>query len=303
MQWTRASLIALTLMALPFGPGFAQDNGAGQAPAEAAQAQAEANRAAEERAVAAGRQTVEEAVAALDETAKAIEALKKNDTETAAAALERAIGKLEVVLTRDPELTLAPVDVASVVVDIVATPEEIEAARKEALRLMKDDQLQRARPLVSALASEVQIETTLIPLGTYPLALKSAAALIKDGKVEDGIAVLENALATLVVERTILPLPVLRAGILIDEAKALAEKQDRSDDEENRLGMLLDALDLEIAKGRALQYGTEETFDALEEEMEAIRAKLDKGDEGKGLFDKLTGMFEKVTRETAAAAK
>jgi len=205
-----------------------------------------------------------------------------------------------VVVARDPSLALAPVDVSSVVVDLLATPEEINAAKREALRLMKDHQLQLARPIVTSLASEVQIKTTYIPLGSYPLALKSAAALLKDGQEDEARQVLAQALATLVVEDVIVPLPLLRASALIEEAKALSGKADRTDEENQALAVLLDAIDLEIARGEALEYGGEDAFEPLKAEMKEVRKKLADGGSGEGVFDKLKGLFEDLGREHEA---
>ena len=297
LNW-KNSVFALSLasaLALPMG-AFA----GGKGNEDATKARAEANAQAQKNAVDAQDQVIEEALNALEETAKAVKALAEGKNDEAAEALERAIGKLEVVTARDPSLALAPVDVSSTVVDILATPDEINAAKREALRLMKDHELQLARPIVSSLASEVQIKTTYIPLGSYPLALKSAAALLKDGKVDEAKQVLAHALSTLVVDETIVPLPILRAAILIKDAKDLSEKADRTDEENQALAVLLDAIDLEIARGEALEYGGEDAFEPLKAEMKEVRKKLAGGGSGEGVFDKLKGLFEDLGREHEA---
>ncbi len=296
LNW-KNSVFALSLasaLALPMGAMAQADK------ADEAKARADANAAAEQKAVAAQDPVLEDALAALEETARAAQALAEGRNEDAAEALERAIGKIEVVVARDPALALAPVDVSSAVVDLLATPEEINAAKREALRLMKDHELQLARPIVSSLASEVQIKTTYIPLGSYPLALKSAAALLKDGQEDEARQVLAQALATLVVDETIVPLPILRAAILIKDAKDLSEKADRTDEENQALAVLLDAIDLEIARGEALEYGGEDAFEPLKAEMKEIRKKLENGGSGKGVFDKLKGLFDNLGRKHAA---
>ncbi len=296
LNWKK-SVMALSLASLLALPGGAMAE-AGKA--DESKARAEANAAAEKSALEAQDPVLEDALAALEETAGAVKALADGKNDEAAAALERAIGKLEVVIERDPTLALAPVDVSSVIVDLLATPEEISAARREALRLMKDHQLQLARPIVTSLASEVQIKTTYIPLGSYPLALKSAAALLKDGKADEAAQVLAQALGTLVVEETIVPLPLLRAAALIEEARALSEKAGRTEEENQALAMLLDAIDLEIARGEALEYGGEDAFEPLKAEMKEIREKLADGGSGQGVFDKLKGLFEGLGREHEA---
>ncbi|HHS89044.1 MAG TPA: YfdX family protein [Rhodobacteraceae bacterium] len=295
LNW-KNTILALSLASLAGLPAVAQDQ-------TATEEQAQANAAAEEQARQDADQVLEDAITALDETGKAIAALADGKTDDAVTALETAIGKLEVVLTQNPGMTLAPVDVATTVLDIVATPEEIRRARKEAVRLLDDHQLQLARPIISNLASEIDIATTYIPLGTYPLALKSAAALIKEGDPDAGAAVLANALNTLVVVETVVPLPLLNAQLLIEEARALSENAERSEEENARLEALLDAIDAQIAKGEALEYGGEDAFEPLKEEMEAIRETVADGGSGEGVFDKLSGMFKGLGRDHSDATK
>ncbi|HHI70859.1 MAG TPA: YfdX family protein [Rhodobacteraceae bacterium] len=293
LNWKK-TLFALALASFAL-PAMAQDK------AEAT-ANAEQNAAAETQAREQANPAIDEAITALNETGNAIKALEDGKNDEAAAALERAIGKLEVVLTQHPELALAPVDVSSSVIDIAAGPATIKKARAEAIRLLRDDQLQLARPIISNLASEVVVRTTSIPLATYPLALKSAAALIKDDKADDAKTVLAQALNTMVIEDVVTPLPMLRAAVLIDEAKKLSEKEGRTDEENSRLADLLDAIDYQIAKGEALQYGGKDAFDPLKTEMKEIRKATGDGGFGSGIFDKLSNLFKGLGKDHAEAA-
>ena len=282
---------ALLISALAAGPLWAQADdaaakGAQTGRMDSAQAEAQARKGADK--------VIDEALAALDATTEAITALDQGKQDEALAAIEKALGKLDVVLAMDEKISLAPVDVRSVILDITATPEEIRKARAEVLRLLKEGQMQRARRLLGSLASEVDIITTYLPLGSYPLALRSAAALIKDDKPEDAKAVLAGALGTLVEIQTAIPIPLMEAQALIDEAKKLAEKADRSDKDEQRLNILLDAIDARIAKGEALEYGGPGAFDPLKAEMKAIRSKTANGGHGAGFFDRLSEMFGKL---------
>jgi len=250
-----------------------------------------ANQAAEDSARDAATQVADEALAALTETGNAIKALEDGDNEAAVAALERAVGKLEVTLAANPDMSLVPVDLQSRVLDVAATPDEIYAAKREAMRLLDDNQLQLARPIIEQLASEVDVSVTYIPLATYPLALKSAAALIKSDQTDEATLVLANALSTLVTVTTVEPLPMLRATALIDEAATLSEKVDRSDEDNDRLAVLLDSIDYEIAVGEALEYGGEDAFEPLKAEMKTIREATGNGGAGEGFFGKLKGLF------------
>ncbi len=273
----------------------------GQEPQPEGAPQARANALAEAQARASADAVLEDALQALDETGRALEALTGGNPEEAAAALETAIGKLEAVLERNPGLALAPVDVATAVHDIAASPADIRRARVRAMQLLEDNQLQLARPIISGLASEIVITTTYIPLGTYPLALKSAAALIRDDSPDTAAQVLANALGTLVVIDSVLPLPLLNARTLIDEARTLSEKAARSDAENARLSALLAAIEAQIARGEALEYGGRGAFDPLKAEMKEIRRRTADGGSGTGIFDRLSELFEQIGREHADA--
>ncbi len=281
LNW-KNTVLALSLAGFAMVPAMAEET----------TKQSAANQAAETTARDGATQVMDDALAALKETDAAIKALADGKKDDAVAAIERAVGKLEVSLTHNPDLALVPVDVKTTVLDAALTPKQINATKRAALRLMKDHQLQKARVLLTPLASEVDIDVTYIPLGTYPLALKSAAALIKDDKTEDATAVLANALATLVVLQEVQPLPMLRAAVLIEEAAKLSEKADRSDDDNARLAKLLDALDTEIAIGKALEYSSAEAFEGFEDQMKDIRKKTKNGGSGEGFFAGLKDMFK-----------
>ncbi len=277
------TVFALSLASLVAAPLAAQNT----APVDGQSA----NQAAENTARDAATQVADEALAALTETGNAIKALNDGDKDAATAALERAVGKLEVTLAANPDMSLVPVDLSSRVLDVAATPDEIYAAKREAMRLLDDNQLQLARSIIAQLASEVDVNETYIPLATYPLALKSAAALIKSDQADEAKQVLANALATLVTVTTVEPLPMLRANAMIDEASTLSEKADRSDEDNTHLATLLDDIDAEIAIGEALEYGGKGAFDPLKAEMKTIREKTGNGGSGTGLFAKLKGLF------------
>lgn len=252
--------------------------------------------------VAAKRRTlVAEAAEALQETESALGLLAAGKTDEARAALARATGKLEVVLSADPDLALAPVDVQATLHDVVIGPVEVETIRRQAEEALDQGRLQDARRMIAELASEHVISVTNIPLATYPLALKQAAALIHAGRTGEAVATLETALGTLVIERTIIPLPLLRAEALLDEARPLAEKPQRSAAENDRLRRLLAAARRQIELARALGYATSKDTDALFEELTTIERRTEGQGSGAGLFDRIKALFARANRESNKA--
>jgi len=279
---------------------------AGNEPAAALTAQANANTPVQptqsgsfSSQLAAKRQTlVAEAVSALQETYTALDLLAKGDSAGAVEALARATGKLDIVLAADPMLALAPVDVRITTHDVIATPEAVTALRRRAEAALDEGRLQDARYLIADLASEHVISVTALPLSSYPAAIKQAAALIHDGKAADAVATLETALSTLVVETTIVPLPLARAEALLARAQPLSEKPQRSADERAQLQRILAEARRQLDLARALGYATRADLDALFDTLETIERNAEGEESGKGLFDRLGELFATANRNS-----
>lgn len=237
-----------------------------------------------EQATEAENALFDEALAAIDETYIALEALDNDDVEGALEALARVTGQLEIILARDPELALAPVDTAVATYDLYADLPTIEAAVEEVQSLIDDNDLQAARVLLNTLVSETIIQTYYIPLETYPDAIVEAVALIDDGAVEAGRAVLNTALNTLVVEETIIPLPIVRAEFALEEAELLAENADRSEEEEQQLADLLILAREELEIAELLGYANETDYQPLYDQLREIESLTEGGQSGTGFF-------------------
>ena len=245
--------------------------------------------------IASKRRTlVADAVSALRETEAAVQLLAAAKASDAIAALERATGKLDIVLAADPDLALAPVDVRAIVHDVIAAPDAVTALRQRAEAALDDGRLQDARHMIADLASEHVISVTSIPLATYPAAIKQAAALIHADKPAEAAAALETALSTLVVEDTIIPLPLVRAEALLDSARPLAEKPQRTAGENDQLRRLLDAARLQIELAQALGYATKDDLEALSDELKTLQRKTEGQGFATGLFDRIKRLFEKA---------
>lgn len=242
------------------------------------------------------KEVISDAVVALQETRAALQALDDGKTSEALSALERATGKLEIILARDPALALAPTSVSAMTHDILGSLKAVKEAREEAEDLLDEGKVQDARQLISHLASETVISTVNLPLATYPDAIKEAVRLIDAGKTEEAKIVLQTALNTLVVTKTIIPLPVVVAENLLKEAEVLAENKARTEEESHKLTDLLKAAESEIKLAQALGYGTKKDFDIFYKEIDLIREKTSDGKSGKGFFknikDSMTGIFE-----------
>ena len=284
-----AALLSLGLIAS--SPAFAQDTALPHKPQEQTEVgksvQPQVDAKATEQAAEKRKKITADAIAAVAETRNALKLLDEKKADEALAALERVTGKLELILARDPKLALAPVDVEVITFDLIAKLDTIKAVIKEAEDYLEDGEVQKARPLVANLASEIQIRTTSIPLATYPGAIKAVAPLIDAGKVDEAKVALQAALNTLVVTTDVIPLPVLRAETLLRNAEALAENKERTDKDNKTLANQLAEARNQLKMAELLGYGNKKAFKPMYEQIDQIEEKTADGKSGKGWLDKI----------------
>jgi len=247
------------------------------------------DKAAEKR-----RQIITEATAAVAQTKTALKALEDNKADDALKALEVATGKLELILAREPELALAPVDVDVVTYDLLASLDTVKAVIKEAKDYLEDGEIQMARPLVANLASEIVVQTTSIPLGTYPAAIKDITPLIDEGRIDAAKTGLQAALNTLVITKDIIPLPILRAEQLLKNAEAMAENEERTIKDNETLADLLKDARTQLKMAELLGYGTKKSFKPMYEQLDQIVSRTSGGKGGKGWFDKIKEQMAEI---------
>jgi hypothetical protein len=240
------------------------------------------------------KKILEDAKAAIAETEKALKDLEEKKKDDALQSLALATGKLELILARDPALALAPIDVAVVTHDLLAKQETIKALTEEAKEKMKNGEIQGARKLLAGLASEIEYRTTSIPLATYPAAIKAITPLIDAGKLEEAKAGLRTALRTLVVTTEAVPLPRLRAEYLVKEAQRLAEKKDRSANENRRLKKNLGEARNQLKLAELLGYGKKDAYQAIYQQIYELEQKTSGGKSGKGWFDKIKASLKNL---------
>ena len=293
----RYSLLGLSVLMSLGGLGQAIPSVAGESgPPAKPQAQSEATQSVQSKvdkqtvdAVAEKRKKlIADATAALAETHKALKALDNKKNAEALKALAEVTGKLDLIVARDPKLALAPVDVEVVTYDVLANLDAIKETIKDAKTYLNDGEIQKARPLVANLASEIQYRTLHIPLASYPSAIKAIAPLIDAGKIDEAKAALQAALNTLVVTTDdVIPLPKLRAEHLLKQAQDLAEKKDRSKEENDKLSKHLQAAREQLQMAELLGYGKKKDYNPMYEQISEIEHKSASGKSGTGWFDKV----------------
>ena len=247
------------------------------------------------------KKITQEAVEAINLVGEVVDLLDKKDKEKAVETIEKVLGKLEVLIARDPNLQVVPIDVKEQVVDFPGTIDDVEAAKTEVVTLIKAGEVQLARDIMLQLASELDIYVTALPIGTYPVVMKAIIPLIEQEKFEEAKKLLVEALETLVIEKIVIPLPLLRAEQTIIRANELANKENPNKDE---LKELLAYAKEQLELAEALGYGKKEVdYKDIYEEIKKLEEILgsDKSTEDifKTLKEKLSSIMVKFNKPKA----
>jgi len=277
-----ASLCALTLTALPAIQPAAATEGHLQTP------KATTVQAAKERS-----QIISEAVIALNKTHTALRELEAGNQQKSMSLLADAIGKLEVITAADPSLSLAPVDVSISIRDYQGDVKSIKEAIDTVSDLLDDNEVQSARHMLDALASEVDVRVTNIPLATYPDAIKSIIPLIQKGKTKEAAEALQQTLSTLVIVDHITPLPVLHAqDILAHARKIVGNHPSMSKTDAKTVKSLLVKAESEIERAKALGYIHKDTYKLMLKDIHSLEKKVDTNGDTRGLLKSLRNTFD-----------
>lgn len=229
------------------------------------------------------QQLDQEAVAALEETQKAIKAISASNTSEAMAAIEQATGKLNVLLARHPEKGLIPVSEEVTVIDNAPRDtKEISDLSYNAAKAFDDSNFPAARVLLDALRSEIRDRTYHLPLATYPDALKEAARLLDQKKQDEAKTVLLDAVDTLVAVDRVTPIPLLLARAGVNGAQVTAQKDKASAQK------LLEAARNELVRARLLGYaGKDPEYTALNNDISNLEKQLKGQGEVASMFTSL----------------
>jgi hypothetical protein len=224
-----------------------------------------------------------EAIAVIEETQRAIDAIAANTTSEALAALERASGKIDILLARNPSTALIPVSHEVVVFD--TAPRDIQAIDKigEAVdAVIASEDYPAARELLYGLMSELRVRTYNLPLATYPAALAEAARLLDQKKSDEARIVLMMALGALLAIDQVTPLPLLVAREAINQAEAERDK------DKEIAPALLDTARYELDRAMALGYWAHEPeYKTMKDEISNIQKQLKKNEDTSSFFSKL----------------
>ena len=226
---------------------------------------------------------VKEAVTSLMLTNKVLEDLDKKDSKTAIKDLEDAIGKLEVILASEKVPTQLVVDSKVVAIEYLGDSSKIKKDLDFVKNLLNNGKVQEARMFLNTLQSQINILTVSIPLASYPDALKLAAKYLHNKKEAEARTILETALNTLVEEKIVLPIPILKAEGLIKAASLIAKN------DKNQALKHLDQAKDELKVAQILGYvsKSDTTYKMLSNSINDIETEIKGKNKAKKLFDEL----------------
>ncbi len=235
--------------------------------------------------VVAGFAKVQEAARLLTQEGKEKEAI---------AALEAATAKFDIALTAKPDLSLVPIDSRVAIAELITTPDLIADAADTAVDLLKDGKLQAARKLLLPLRDEMVTETVLLPMETYPEAIKLATAELIKGDKEKALSILDEAFNTFVVLRSVLPLSLLRAEAFIIEAAKLDKEKDK-----DKAIKLVEAAQQQLEVAVLLGYADEKSraYKDLQDLAKDLRKEIDGPNAVEKLYFRLKQGLRKLIGE------
>ena len=242
-----------------------------------------------------------EALTTISETQYLLKEIDNGNKTKAIEVGKKLIGSLEVLLTKDPSMALLPVDVRYKKQELITDIETIIKTTKLAQEAMDNGYYQLAADLLEGMRSEMVISTFLIPTATYPDAIKAAVILLEKDRMEEAKSVMRTVLSTIVIEKTILPLPVLKAEQMIIEAALIdAENHDNKDKVIN----LLKNADYQLTLAEEMGYGKKhKTYQVLAESIEALKKSVESGEDSQSKFDSLKAEIRRFMEKVFPAKK
>ena len=226
-----------------------------------------------------------EALTVVAETQNLLQLIEAAKKDEAIDKGHKLIGKLEVLLAKDPSLSLIPVDVNFRKNELITDIETVREVVKSAEEAMDDGYYQLAGNLLGDLHSEMIINSAYIPTATYPEAIKAAVALLEEDKTKEAKTLLQEVLGTIVIEETVLPLPVLKAEQMIIEAAAVDSVNHENAD---KVLNLLKNAEYQLLLAEEMGYGKKDAeYKGLNEAIKSLQKSVSEKADSKSAFDSL----------------
>lgn len=234
----------------------------------------------------------------MQNTFQALQAMQAGDMNTTQKALEGAYSSFQAALKADPSLDVVPVDERFQAFAFLGTSDVIASRIKLAQQLLREHDTQTATAILTPLKDELDISVISIPMKLYPVAVKKALDLLKKGEKQAAFAAITEAMNSLVIDKAILPTPLLAVQDLIAEASAL-DKQKKEEAEK-----LLSAAREELKRAELLGYTSRHAADykLLNADIEKIQKEIRGKNVVEKLYDTLKNDLKKIISRSEKSA-
>jgi hypothetical protein len=141
--------------------------------------------------------------------------------------------------------------------------------------LIQLGEMQKAKRFISQLSNDISITKESISIPHYVNVIETAEVNLKNKQYEEALLALNSVLGNVIIEQSIIPVPLIRAQMMVEEAENLISG---TNFEQGKITTLLENTEYELKFSELLGYGKSENryndlVEKLEKLMENVHAK------------------------------
>ncbi len=232
-----------------------------------------------------------EIIDALNATSFAIQSLQHNKIDEAKKQFKIATEKFDLALKNNPSLDIVPLDEQFAVSENLASIKTINHLLKESKEFLNQHQFNNVIAILSHLKDEVDIEIVSLPMKIFPIATKDALKALNKGNSKIAMIIMKKAYSTFIIENSVIPLPLLKAQDLINDASNLDKTK------KDEATKLLNEAEKELTRATLLGYTNKYSLEykGLVSSIDNIKKEI----KGKNVVEKL---YHKLKTDVASLA-
>jgi len=234
-----------------------------------------------------------EFMSALNDTIRALHAIKSNKKDEAQKLLQHAEAEFSAAFKKEPKLGMIPVLDNAEIITFNGSPALIRHIKDSAVELLQDNDTQMAIDMLTPLQDEIIIKTQYVPAYLYPKAVKEAQKELQAGKNDAAFRTIVTALDASQLDTVVIPIPFITAQDMVLEASEL-EKSHKKE-----ALKLLTMAQVELQKAVLLGYAHENinAYKALNKQIEALKTEIKGKNVVTKLYDDLLNGFKDLGKK------
>lgn len=213
------------------------------------------------------RRFVKEALNCITETNETLKSLASGKMKEAKKQMHQAMLQAKNTLKNNPNVHYVPVNISVSSNNFVTSIQQADQLLTEAKKSLSNGGYQKASSVLNKLKSEIDITTINMLFSNYPSGLAKADSLLNAKKTTDAENILYGLLNSLQITQVVLPLPVLRAEALINQAKTVADQNK----DEGKIVNLLENANYQLLLAKEMGYGSfDQEYNVLSGELKDL---------------------------------